>query len=145
MTPPPPSPTILLSSTAASMLSRCSCSVCAPLLMGKTLPADLGRFFRPELMHAPPPPELPAADRQRYCGGEMTEERSDAEAPVHPGERAVILRNGARTAGRRDPQRLPAHPRQRSHLQPLLKAGREAASSASPSPESTAKQVVTHG
>lgn len=51
--------TILLPSTAPSALSRRSGSVCATL-MGKMIPADLGRFFRPygaEHMHAHPPPE----------------------------------------------------------------------------------------
>lgn len=53
-------PTILLSSTAPSVLSRRSVSVCAALPSGKMLPVDLGRFFRPygaEHMHAHPPPE----------------------------------------------------------------------------------------
>ena len=52
--------TILLPSTAPSVLSRRSGSVCATLLTGKMIPADLGRFFRPygaEHMHAHPPPE----------------------------------------------------------------------------------------
>lgn len=51
---------ILLSSTAPSVLSRRSASVCAPLPRGKMLPVDLGRFFRPygaEHMHAHPRPE----------------------------------------------------------------------------------------
>lgn len=61
--------TILLQSTAPSALSLRSGSVCAPLLMGKMLPADRGRFFRPygaELMHAHPPPKTHrAAGRHR--------------------------------------------------------------------------------
>lgn len=51
--------TILLPSTAPSVLSRRSGSVCATLT-GKMIPADLGRFFRPygaEHMHAHPPQE----------------------------------------------------------------------------------------
>lgn len=163
-------PTILLSSTAPSVLSRRSVSVCAALPSGKMLPVDLGRFFRPygaEHMHAHPPPEpsqtqraMPSLFWWLLCPLWRRRRHADAAGcglffpppclmPKAPSRSGAWL--FPRTGSEKISQQLPPHPsRAESHLQPLLKADREAPPSSAPRSrvrriqrEPTAKQVVT--
>lgn len=163
-------PTILLSSTAPSVLSRRSVSVCAALPSGKMLPVDLGRFFRPygaEHMHAHPPPEpsqtqraMPSLFWWLLCPLWRRRRHADAAGcglffffpclmPKAPSRSGAWLFPG--TGSEKISQQLPPHPsRAESHLQPLLKADREAPPSSAPRSrvrriqrEPTAKQVVT--
>lgn len=72
--------------------------------------------------------------------------------PPQPRRSGSLFPQQDRVAGRTDPQQLPLHPsREESHLQPLLKAEREAPPSSAERSrvrriqrEPTAKQVVTH-
>lgn len=163
-------PTILLSSTAPSVLSRRSVSVCAALPSGKMLPVDLGRFFRPygaEHMHAHPPPEpsqtQPAMPSFLVAAVSSVEKKTTRRRcwvwaflfsppclmPKAPSRSGAWL--FPRTGSEKISQQLPPHPsRAESHLQPLLKADREAPPSSAPRSrvrriqrEPTAKQVVT--
>ncbi len=139
------------------------------------------RPYGAELMHAHPPPEPSQTQTHTHTHTHTQRERerdtpsflkaavssikkkktgSDAagsrlrltRTSESPRRSVPLFPEQERVAGRTDPQQLPLHPsREESHLQPLLKAEREAPpSSAARSRvrriqrEPTAKQVVTH-